>query len=92
MADGLAGNIEPGAITYDLCRTHLTHIALVTEDAIADAMRFLAEEQHVMVEGSGAVGVAALRSGTVTVPPGSKVGVILSGRNVTLDWMRRVIG
>jgi threonine dehydratase len=92
LADGLAGNIEPGAITYDLCRTHLTHIALVTEEAIADAMRFLAQEQHVMVEGSGAAGVAALRSGAVTVPPGSKVGVILSGRNVTLDWVRRVIG
>lgn len=92
LADGLAGNIEPGSITYTLCREHLASVALVTEDAIADAMRFLAEEQHVLVEGSGAAGVAALRSGAITVPPGSRVGVILSGRNVSLDWVRRVLG
>ncbi len=92
LADGLAGNIEPGSITYALCRTHLAEVALVTEAAIADAMRYLADEQHVLVEGSGAAGVAALRSGAITVPPGSKVGVILSGRNVSLAWVRRVLG
>ncbi|MBA3824397.1 MAG: threonine/serine dehydratase [Ktedonobacterales bacterium] len=91
LADGLAGNIEPGSITYALCRAHLASVALVTEDAIAVAMRYLMETQHVLVEGSGAVGVAALLSGAVVVPPGSRVGVILSGRNVTLDWVRRVL-
>lgn len=91
LADGLAGNIEAGSITYNLCRAHLADVALVTEAAIADAMRYLAAEQHVMVEGSGAVGVAALLSGVVTPPRGSRVGVILSGRNVTLDVMRHVL-
>jgi threonine dehydratase len=91
LADGLAGNIEPGSMTYALCREHLESVVLVSEASIAEAMRFLAEEQHVLVEGSGAVGVAALQSGAVTVPAGSKVGVVLSGRNVTLAWVRRVL-
>ncbi len=91
LADGLAGNIAPDAITFNLCRHHLASVELVSEDAIADAMRFLAAEQHVIVEGSGAVGVAALRAGVVVPPPGSKVGIILSGRNVTLDRLRMVL-
>jgi threonine dehydratase len=91
LADGLAGNIAANSITFPLCQQHLAEVVLVSEDAIAAAMRFLADEHHVIVEGSGAVGVAALRSGVVTPPPGSRVGVVLSGRNVTLDRLRAVL-
>jgi threonine dehydratase len=91
LADGLAGNIAAASITVPLCLAHLARVALVTEDAIAEAMRYLAAEHHVIVEGSGAVGVAALRSGAVVPPPSSRVGIILSGRNVTLDRLRAVL-
>jgi threonine dehydratase len=91
LADGLAGNIAPGSITFDLCRDHLADVALVSEAAIAEAMRYLVAEHRIIVEGAGAVGVAALRSGVVVPPPGSRVGVVLSGRNVTLDRLRAVL-
>jgi threonine dehydratase len=91
LADGLAGNIAATSITVPLCLQHLARVALVTEEAIAEAMRYLAAEHHVIAEGSGAVGVAALRSGAVVPPPGSRIGIILSGRNVTLDLLRTVL-
>ncbi len=91
LADGLAGNIAPDSITFPLCRHHLAEVALVREEAIAEAMRFLMEDHHIIVEGSGAVGVAALRSGVVALPPGSRAGIILTGRNVTLDRLCSVL-
>jgi len=91
LADGLAGNIAPGSITFTLCQQHLADLVLVSEAAVAEAMRFLAAEQHVIVEGSGAVGVAALRAGVVVPPPGCRVSIVLSGRNVTLDRLRAVL-
>lgn len=91
LADGLAGNIEADAITFPICQRELSDVVLVSETAIAEAMRWLVAEHHVLVEGSGAVGIAALQSGRVTPALGSRVAVILSGRNVTLERLREVL-
>ena len=85
LADGLAGNIEPGSVTVELCRRHLDAVVSVTEDEIADAMRHLAREHGLVAEGSGAAAVAAVRSGKAE-------GVaVVSGRNVTLETLARVL-
>jgi len=81
LADGLAGNLEAGSVTIDLVRRHVAEIVTVTEDEIADAMRLLAREHGLIVEGSGAVGVAALRQQKVNADDGAAV-VLLTGRNV----------
>ena len=67
LADGLAGNIEAGSVTIDLVRRYVADIVTVTEDEIGDAIRFLAREHGLIVEGSGAVGVAALLQGRVAL-------------------------
>jgi threonine dehydratase len=81
LADGLAGNVEAGSITFDLIRQYVTGIDLVSEDAIASAMAWLVLNERVVVEGSAAVGVAALLPG-VTPPPAGPIAVVLTGRNV----------
>jgi threonine dehydratase len=81
LADGLAGNIEDNSITFDLLEQHVREIALVEEPDIAAAMRWLLEHEHVLVEGSAAVGVAALL-GRLIRPDGPVVAV-LTGRNVS---------
>lgn len=91
IADGLAGNIEAGSITFPLCQQVLDDMLLVSEDAIRTAIRWLAEAAHVIVEGSGAVGVAALLSGVITPPPASRIGVILTGRNITGATLRQAL-
>jgi len=90
LADGLAGNLEPGSITVELCRRYVDHIVDVTESEIADGMRFLFEQHGLVVEGSGAVGVAALLHGHVRADEGT-TAVLLTGRNVTPETFARVL-
>jgi threonine dehydratase len=78
VADALHGNIEPGSVTVDMLEG--IEIVEVTEDEIADAMRFLAFEHGIVTEGAGAAATAAIRSGKA--PAGV---AIVSGRNVTAE-------
>jgi threonine dehydratase len=89
LADGLSGNVEAGSITFDLLRTHVREVALVTEAAIADAMRWLLVNEHILVEGSGAVGVAALLSGKLSLQ--GPLAVILTGRNVAASVLQSMV-
>jgi threonine dehydratase len=84
LADGLAGNVEEDSVTLALMREHVRYVPLVSEEDIAAAMRFLAQEEHVLVEGSAAVGVAALLENTLRVADvDGPIVVILTGRNVS---------
>jgi len=89
LADGLAGNVEAGSITFDLLRAHVREVALVSEAAIADAMRWLLGNEHVLVEGSGAVGVAALLGGRQAWP--GPMALVLTGRNVAASVLQDVV-
>ncbi len=80
IADGQAAEI-PGELTFSINRHLVDEIALVTDDAIRDAMRFAFERLKLVLEPSGATGIAALLSGQVTAP--GRVGVILSGGNIS---------
>ncbi len=91
LADALAGNIEAGSITFPICQRELASVVLVREADIAAAMRYLIDEHHLVVEGSGAVGVAALLTGAVRPEPNSRVAVILSGRNVAGAHVREIL-
>jgi threonine dehydratase len=79
LADGLAGRVDEEM--YRQGRAALDAIATVEEDDIADAIRFLHREQGVVVEGSGAVGVAALRTGALRLDA-FPVAVTVSGSNI----------
>ena len=80
IADG-ARTPSLGTLTFQIIRALAYDIATVTEDAIVDAMRFLWERMKIVVEPTGALGVAALLSGVVSVDR-KNVGVIISGGNV----------
>jgi threonine dehydratase len=71
-------------------RHALDLLAIVTEDEIARAIAWLAREEALVVEGSGAVGVAALLQKKVHRPNGP-VAVVLSGANIDADRHREVV-
>lgn len=81
LADGLAGNAEPGSITFDLIRDLGVDVRRVGENQIAAAMRGLLAHEAQQVEGAAAVGVAALLTAMIDVS-GRRVAVIVSGGNV----------
>jgi threonine dehydratase len=89
LADGLAGNVEADSITLDLLKQHVPSVLLVEETAIVEAMRWLLEFEHVLVEGSAAVGVAALRRGPTSMT--GPIVVVLSGRNVAASVLRQYL-
>ena len=90
LADGLAGNIEPGSVTFTLVRDHVAAVASVDEPQIEDAIRFLARAHGLVAEGAGAVPAAALMAGAVEAGEGATV-LVVSGRNIALDRLAAVL-
>ncbi len=90
LADGVAGNIEKGSITWTLCRKLVDEVVIVDEDEIADAMRWALEVPHTLLEGSAVLGIAALRARRVEVTD-RHVAVVTTGRNVAPEVLRRVL-
>jgi threonine dehydratase len=83
VADGLAGNLEAGAITVDIARENNVELLTVSEADIRSAMLFSVRQLGLVLEGAGAVGVAAVRAGLVaTDENGRETVVVLTGRNV----------
>jgi threonine dehydratase len=92
VADGLAGNLEPGAVTVRIAIRHHVEILNVSEADIRSAMAFSATKMGLVLEGAGAVGVAAVRAGMVTpAADGSETVVLLTGRNVAPNVLAEVL-
>jgi threonine dehydratase len=89
LADGLAGNVESSTITFGLLKDHVRDVVLVEETEIAEAMRWLLIHERVVVEGSAAVGVAALRRGGLDLD--GRVVVVLTGRNVAAAVLQQYV-
>ncbi|WP_198549350.1 threonine/serine dehydratase [Streptomyces kanasensis] len=89
LADGVAGNIEPGSVTTGLIARHVDALVTVSEAEIHMALRYLTGERGYIAEGAGAVPVAALLAGKVE-SRGRAVAVV-SGRNITLPALASVL-
>lgn len=85
IADGLR-TLCPGKLTFPIVQQHVEAVVLISEDEIKAAVRFLLERLKIVVEPSGAVGVAAALFGKLPAEVKS-VGVVISGGNVDLDQL-----
>lgn len=87
LADGLVGNLEPGSITFGLVRQVVDYVVTISEDELARAMKGLATEERLIVEGAGAASVAAIMAGKASAP-GQNVIALVTGGNVDLPkWL-----
>lgn len=87
-AGGLEGGI--GSRTFDVLRSRIDRVALLSESEIFDAVRWMLERHQYLVEPSAAVTVAACLTGKCGVLDGPAV-VVLSGRNVSSRTIRRIL-
>ena len=78
-----------GRLTFPLIQDHVDDFATVSEAAIREAVRFLFYRLKLVVEPSGALGVAALLSGALK--PHGRVGIILSGGNIDGPTMAKIL-
>jgi threonine dehydratase len=90
IADGIAVR-DTSPVTLKHLLKYVDGMQLVGEDEIANAILFLLEKQKVLIEGAGAVGVAALLHGKIDLPKGSKVGIVLSGGNIDVTMLSLII-
>lgn len=89
IADGIAVK-EPGENTFNYVKDYVDEIVTVTEDEIATAILTLIEQHKMIAEGAGAVSVAAAMFDKVPVQ-GKKVVCIVSGGNIDVTILSRVI-
>jgi len=90
IADGLQA-AEPGELTFEVNRVLLDKVVTVSDDEILEAMAFLFDRMKLVVEPSGAVGIAALLKGRVAAP-GKNAGVVISGGNVGVTRFAELLG
>lgn len=83
IADGLQVEV-PGALTFEINRRQVDDVLLVDDQALVDTMALLFERLKIVVEPSGAIGLAAVLADPERFA-GRRVGVVLSGGNVGLD-------
>ena len=82
---------EPGALTFPVIRERVDEVALASDDEIVAAMRFLFERVKTVAEPSGACALAALLAGRVGDVRGLRVGVTITGGNVTAERFAELV-
>jgi threonine dehydratase len=90
LSDGTAGGIEPGAITFDLCRELVDDYETVTEDEIAESLRIFLKTHHMLIEGAAAVAIASY----LKMPErcsGKNVVIIICGANIGPGTLKRIL-
>lgn len=90
IADGIAVK-TPGDITYEMVNQYVDGIYTVSDDEIALAILTLLEQQKLIAEGAGAVPVAAVLAGKIPDIKGKKVCCLVSGGNIDVTILSRVI-
>jgi threonine dehydratase len=89
IADGLAAR-EPGVLTYEVVKRNVDEILLVSEDEIEKGVFTAMSECHLVVEPSAAASFAALRE-KARLRAGEKVVVVVSGGNISLKMISRIL-
>jgi len=90
LSDGSAGGCEPGAVTFDLCRELVDDYILVSEPEIADAIRWMVEKHHKIIEGAAGVALGAFVKEAERFE-GKKVAVVICGANITTETLKSLL-
>jgi threonine dehydratase len=90
IADGLAGNMDPDNMAFPVVQALVPKMVTVGEGDLRAAVRGLVGHEHVVAEGAGAAGVAAVVAGVIG-SPSRTTAVIVSGANINLDLLAQIL-
>lgn len=89
IADGIR-TTALGQLTWPVLRDSVDDVVLVSDDEVKEALRFLLLRLKLVVEPTGAVGVAAAMTGKLN-QYGKRIGVIISGGNVAPEMLASIL-
>jgi threonine dehydratase len=90
LSDGSAGGIEPGAITFEICRDYVDDYILISEEEIKNAILFILEKHHMIIEGAAAVAVASFLKNKHLLS-GKHVVLVISGAKISLETLKEIL-
>jgi threonine dehydratase len=90
IADGLAGNLDPDTITFELVQRLVARVVLVAEGDLLRGIHDLAAHEHLIAEGAGVAAVAAVLSGAARLQA-RRVAIIVSGGNIDVGLLGEVL-
>jgi threonine dehydratase len=91
LADGLLGNLEPNALTFDLVQERRIPVHLVAEPFVVQGVQALFAHERLVAEGAGGIAVGALLEGTLAQLPDPLV-LLVTGANIDAATLARVLG
>ena len=90
IADGLGGNVEADTRTWQYIRDLVSRVVTVSEDDLISGIRGLVAEDHLIAEGAGIAGVAAVAAKRLALD-GRRVAVVVSGANIDLARLQECL-
>ncbi|NMC32502.1 MAG: threonine ammonia-lyase [Veillonellaceae bacterium] len=88
IADGIAV-MAPGSGTFEMVRQYVDEMVTIDDEAIASAILMLLERAKLVVEGAGAIGLAALLQGRISTS--GPIACLISGGNIDVNFIARII-
>ncbi len=90
LSDGTAGGMDPGSLTFDICRKHVDEYVLVSEEEIRDALIMAIQRTNMMIEGAAALSLASFLKIRKNFE-GKNVVLIFSGNKLSLSTIKTII-
>ncbi len=90
LAEALSGDIQKGSVTIDMVSEYVDQIVMITEEDIAEAIRWMVDMQGWLVEGGGAVGIGVMLNNTIP-PDDVPTAVLVSGGNIDGQALRKIL-
>ena len=90
LSEGTAGGVEPGAITFKLCRELVNEYITVSEDEIKESLRMFIQNQHMLIEGAAAVSVASYLKMRKCFTD-QNVVIVICGSNISLETLKSIL-
>jgi len=90
LADGSAGGIEPGSITFPVCRDCVDEFILVSESEIKEALCLVLDKLYMLIEGAAALAAAAFIKERKRFGK-ENVVLVITGKRIGLDKLKKII-
>jgi len=90
LSDGSAGGLETDSITFEMCQKTVDSYETATEEEIAEAIRFMVDKHHKIIEGAAGVAIACYKKLAHQLK-GKRVVIVICGANITSDKLKQLI-